>query len=178
MNDEVTNHFVHRSAAQRYAAARPYFHPMIIEKIAAFIGTSRVIAALDVACGTGQSARALAAQWSSDRARGYLAWDGDNACGIAAGFLDADAPSRAHLISMWVAPTHRKRGVGRMLIEAIADWARGCRAVELYLDVTSNNGAARAFYERLGFIATGKTKPYPNDPTLMEDEMMRPIERG
>lgn len=57
----VTNLFVHRSAAQRYAAARPYFHPLVVSRIAGFTATSRVDRALDIACGTGQSARALAA---------------------------------------------------------------------------------------------------------------------
>jgi len=56
----VTNHFVHRSAAQRYAVARPYFHPLVGRKIASFTATPRFRRALDIACGTGQSARALA----------------------------------------------------------------------------------------------------------------------
>jgi SAM-dependent methyltransferase len=60
MSDEVTNLFVHRSAARRYAAARPYFHPLVAEKIPSFTAMPRFSRALDVACGTGQSARALA----------------------------------------------------------------------------------------------------------------------
>lgn len=58
--DNVTNLFVHRSAARRYAAARPYFHPLIARMIVNFTDISRFSHALDVACGTGQSARALA----------------------------------------------------------------------------------------------------------------------
>lgn len=60
MTDGVTNLFVHRSAAQRYAAARPYFHPLVAARISAFTVTPRFGRALDVACGTGQSARAIA----------------------------------------------------------------------------------------------------------------------
>ena len=59
MPDGVTNLFIHRSAAERYAAARPYFHPLVVEKISRFTGVERFGRALDVACGTGQSARAL-----------------------------------------------------------------------------------------------------------------------
>jgi SAM-dependent methyltransferase len=55
----MTNLFTHRSAAKRYAAARPYFHPLVVGAIAKFTGCSRFPRALDVACGTGQSARAL-----------------------------------------------------------------------------------------------------------------------
>src|SRR5581483_8760750 len=58
--DPLPNLFLHRSAAQRYASARPYFHPLVTERILAFAGLAHFTAALDVACGTGQSARALA----------------------------------------------------------------------------------------------------------------------
>jgi ubiquinone/menaquinone biosynthesis C-methylase UbiE len=53
--------FVHSSAAKRYAAARPYFHPVVRERIAEYLGEdSKLDRALDVACGTGQSTRILA----------------------------------------------------------------------------------------------------------------------
>lgn len=58
--DPIPNLFTHPSAAKRYAASRPYFHPLVVERIAAFTGVNHFAAALDVACGTGQSARALA----------------------------------------------------------------------------------------------------------------------
>ncbi|MCB9132249.1 MAG: class I SAM-dependent methyltransferase [Anaerolineales bacterium] len=58
--DNVTNLFVHSSAAKRYASARPFFHPLIAARIAAFTGVPLFARALDVACGTGQSSRALA----------------------------------------------------------------------------------------------------------------------
>lgn len=58
-NDGVANLFVHRSAAQRYAGARPYFHPLVMKRITQVTERSRFGRALDVACGTGQSSRAL-----------------------------------------------------------------------------------------------------------------------
>jgi SAM-dependent methyltransferase len=57
--DSVTNLFVHRSAAQRYATARPYFHPLIAQRIISFTGVARFSHALDIARGTGQSSQAL-----------------------------------------------------------------------------------------------------------------------
>jgi ubiquinone/menaquinone biosynthesis C-methylase UbiE len=59
MSDGVANFFVHRSAAQRYARARPYFHPLVMQRIVAFTRQSRFGRALDVACGTGLSSQAL-----------------------------------------------------------------------------------------------------------------------
>lgn len=54
------NYFTHQSAAERYAHGRPYFHPLVIDRIRNFLRLDgRVPVALDVACGTGQSALAL-----------------------------------------------------------------------------------------------------------------------
>jgi ubiquinone/menaquinone biosynthesis C-methylase UbiE len=58
----VSNFFAHASAAERYAKARPYFHPLVIERIRTHLNLEQPVPrALDVACGTGQSARALQA---------------------------------------------------------------------------------------------------------------------
>ena len=54
------NFFAHKSAAERYAQHRPYFHPLVIEKIKQYLSLETPIEyALDVACGTGQSTVAL-----------------------------------------------------------------------------------------------------------------------
>jgi SAM-dependent methyltransferase len=55
----VSNYFAYETAAQRYNKGRPYFHPLVIEKIAEIFPRGRVARALDVACGTGQSTQAL-----------------------------------------------------------------------------------------------------------------------
>jgi ubiquinone/menaquinone biosynthesis C-methylase UbiE len=62
MPETVSNFFAHASAAERYAKARPYFHPLVIERIRAHLNLEQPVPqALDVACGTGQSSRALQA---------------------------------------------------------------------------------------------------------------------
>ena len=114
------------------------------------------------------------AQWTGEASTAYLAMDAGAACGIAAGYVDPDDATCAELVSMWVAPTHRRAGVGRALVEAVRAWA-GTRGVgTLLLLVTSTNETAIAFYERLGFTMTGRTKPYPNDPSVIEYEMSKP----
>jgi ribosomal protein S18 acetylase RimI-like enzyme len=100
--------------------------------------------------------------------------DGDTACGIAGSFLDQNDPARAHLISMWTAPTHRQRGIGRLFVNNVFNWARGRQARILQLMVTSNEPAIR-FYQRPGFARTGRTEPHPNDPAVIECEMAQPI---
>jgi len=110
-----------------------------------------------------------------EKSVGFLAIDAGASCGIACSFLDQDDATQAQLISMWTAPTHRQRGIGRLLVNEIIDWARERRARTLRLMVTCNNEPAIKFYERLGFTLTGRTEPYPNDPAVIEYEMSRPV---
>jgi ribosomal protein S18 acetylase RimI-like enzyme len=114
-------------------------------------------------------------RWNGELGAGFIAMDDQTACGIAGSFLDSNDPSRADLLSMWTAPTHRRRGVGRLLVNEVLSWARGRNARALALMVTNNNESAILFYQRLGFAATGRTEPYPNDPAVFEIEMSRPI---
>ncbi|HZA55291.1 MAG TPA: GNAT family N-acetyltransferase [Candidatus Udaeobacter sp.] len=116
-----------------------------------------------------------ASRWSGEGSTGHLAINAGIPCGIACGYLDDDESTRAHLVSMWVAPAHRRLGIGCMLVNAIVDWARARSARTLELIVTSNNDAAIKFYERLGFTLTGKADPYRNDPALNDLGMIRSI---
>jgi len=115
------------------------------------------------------------AEWSASASTTYIAVDTDAACGIAGGFLERGDQGRAHLVSMWVAPSHRRLGVGAKLVDAIIHWARDQNARTLALIVTSNNDLAINFYTRLGFTFTGRTSPYRNDPALTDLEMIRTI---
>jgi GNAT superfamily N-acetyltransferase len=53
------------------------------------------------------------------------------------------------------APTHRKRGVGRLLVSEVLKWARGRNARVLLLSVVGNNEDAIRFYEHASY---GQTK--------------------
>jgi ribosomal protein S18 acetylase RimI-like enzyme len=117
-----------------------------------------------------------ATRWNGERGVGFLAFDENlTPCGMAGSFLDEQDATRAKLISMWTAPTHRQRGIGRLLVHEILNWARTRRVHTLVLMVTSVNESAIRFYDRLGFSRTGHTEPYPNDPSIVEYEMSRAI---
>jgi RimJ/RimL family protein N-acetyltransferase len=74
--------------------------------------------------------------------------------GMAGVFLEGGEP---RLWGMWVAPAARGRGVGGALTQAVVEWAR-VRALEtLRLTVMEDAPAARALYERAGFVATGRS---------------------
>ena len=119
--------------------------------------------------------RRRADEWNGERSASFLAMDAGAPCGMIGCFLDREDSSRAHLVAMWVAPAHRRAGVGRELVDAVLDWARGHGVDDVRLTVTSNNASAIGFYRRLGFAFTGGTQPYPNDPDLFEREMVRPL---
>lgn len=113
-------------------------------------------------------------RWNGERGIGFLAMDGEVGCGIAGALIEEDE-SRATLVSMWTAPTYRKDGVGRMLVDAVLAWAESRGVKTLDLLVTGVNGGAMRFYERLGFVKTGRTQAYPIDPSITEYEMARPV---
>lgn len=54
------NHFAHQTAAERYSKDRPYFHPLVMERIRTFLKLDGPVpVGIDVACGTGMSTLAL-----------------------------------------------------------------------------------------------------------------------
>jgi ribosomal protein S18 acetylase RimI-like enzyme len=75
--------------------------------------------------------------------------DGDPV-GMASG-VPAEQGEGIELISMWVSPAARGRGVGDLLIRAVESWAVERNAEALRLSVMPDNGRAIAFYERHGF---------------------------
>ncbi|MGZ8478809.1 MAG: GNAT family N-acetyltransferase [Candidatus Binatia bacterium] len=116
-----------------------------------------------------------ASQWGGVNSVAYLALDAGNAVGIAAGVRDRNNLQRADLMSMWVAPAQRRLGIGRMLVDAVAAWARAQDMLYLCLMVTSNNDHAMRFYQSLGFALTGRNEPYRNDQSLLNFEMRRSL---
>ncbi len=60
-------------------------------------------------------------------------------------------PADCLLFSMWVAPEVRRLGVGRALVQAVADWGASWGARRVVLWVTNVNDGAQRFYERIGF---------------------------
>lgn len=78
--------------------------------------------------------------------------------GVARGAEHGPRDER-ELISMWVAPSARRRHIGALLIESVADWATAEGARALVLEVVAVNAPAVAMYERAGFVSLeGETR--------------------
>ena len=91
--------------------------------------------------------------------------------GLAWGRIMESDPSVAYLFQMWVAPEARRFGVGRLLVEAVIDWARHAGARQLELEVTCGNAPAWTLYSRAGFQPVGEPKPFTERPALLEQRM-------
>jgi GNAT superfamily N-acetyltransferase len=106
----------------------------------------------------------------------YVAEDAGNWIGMAGGRRDpAQSDGTVELISMWVDPAYRGRGLGRRLVEQVAAWAWDHAARRLALWVTEGNAAAIELYTRCGFRALGDSTPRPSRPTLAERRMVRDL---
>jgi GNAT superfamily N-acetyltransferase len=71
------------------------------------------------------------------------------------------------LVSMWVDPRVRLRGVGTALVARVIAHARAQRCRELRLWVSEGNVAAERLYVRHGFVPTGLVQPIrPNTPRI------------
>ncbi|WP_299058250.1 GNAT family N-acetyltransferase [uncultured Nocardioides sp.] len=101
---------------------------------------------------------------------------------VQPGHPDDPASSGWWLISMWVAPDARGRGVTDALVEDVASWTAAQGGDALLLHVREQNGRARAAYERLGFRAveggTGKVEDPAAPPELRELLMRRDLTVG
>jgi ribosomal protein S18 acetylase RimI-like enzyme len=97
--------------------------------------------------------------WLSEAAAGdqktlLVAEEAGSWLGVVGAFARVD-PLEVQLISMWVDPSARGRGIAQDLIRAVAGWARERRSTRVVLFVQESNEPARQLYERAGFSLTG-----------------------
>lgn len=102
-------------------------------------------------------------EWVAEAAAGeektlFVAEDGDAWLGVVGAFVRINS-REVQLISMWVAPEARGRGVARDLIRAVASWTLGRGSARVVLFVQEANSPARELYERAGFRLTGDREP-------------------
>jgi len=74
--------------------------------------------------------------------------------------LSRVASDEAEILTLAVAPAHRHRGIARCLLSAHLQGLAAAGAACLFLEVDTENAAARALYAGLGFALVGERKAY------------------
>lgn len=110
---------------------------------------------------------AFAEAWAPDQLAQLLAGpgvfaligldDADEPIGYALGRVAAD---EAELLSIALLPGQRRQGHGRLLLDALVDRCIAAGAATLFLEVATDNAAARALYRGAGFNEAGLRKGY------------------
>lgn len=95
----------------------------------------------------------------------WIAFVDDHPSGIVRLWVEGEV---WEIISMWVAPRARGRGVGKGLMRAAMDECRK-HTQTAYLSVIETNEAAMDLYTSLGFVPTGPGEP--NEHGLVEVRM-------
>ena len=91
--------------------------------------------------------------------------------GFALGYVDPT--DVAHVVTLYVHPSARRRGLGKRLLEGLLEALAEVGAKHAVLEVDVRNSGAIAFYRRLGFRKTSRIPSYYGSG-LDAFEMVRP----
>lgn len=75
-------------------------------------------------------------------------------------FVAMRGVDEVHLLNITVAPAFQHQGWARVMLDALALWARGQQAQWLWLEVRVGNARARQIYEAHGYRCVGERKRY------------------
>jgi len=107
------------------------------------------------------------AKWRALAVTGrWFGADDEGLVGVAVGVDGwSGEPTKRELVGMWVAPSHRRRGIARQLLDQVKAWAASEGATTLSLGVREGNDRALTAYLGMGMHSTGKTMPETGQPT-------------
>lgn len=78
-----------------------------------------------------------------------------------------------HLLNLTTAPAYQRQGWARVMLDALALWARSVNAQWLWLEVRVSNAPAIAAYAAFGFRRVGQRKNYyPGQHGQREDAIV------
>jgi ribosomal-protein-alanine N-acetyltransferase len=88
-------------------------------------------------------------------------------------FVAMKGVDEVHLLNITVAPEFQRQGWARVLLDALAIWARGQGAQWLWLEVRVSNQRAMKIYEAHGYRRVGQRKGYyPDSNGQREDALV------
>ncbi len=129
----------------------PWHRPMVVDDLPAVLALEA--AAYSFPWSHGNFLDSLSA--------GYLAWvRHDDQQQLLAYCVAQPGFDETHLLNLTVAPSAQRRGHGRALLLALADWARVRGDGTLWLEVRQSNAAGLALYASTGFVQVGLRRAY------------------
>jgi len=93
--------------------------------------------------------------------------------GYIVGRMGAD---ELHINNVAVRDSHRRRGIGRALLNRILEAGKRLGVPYAFLELRAGNTAALALYEECGFRLTSRRSKYYSEP--VEDALVMTIELG
>ena len=132
------------------AAVEVQFEPMVAGQLDAVVAVEQ---------------RAYAHPWNRTHFRDALR-SGNQAQLLVAGdvllgyFVAMPGVDEVHLLNITVAPEYRGQGWSRVMLDALALWARGQSAQWVWLEVRVGNLRAMQVYEAHGYKRVGQRKDY------------------
>ena len=105
---------------------------------------------------------------------GHEAWVLRDGNGVLLGyFLIMLIMDEAHLLNISVRGDLHGRGIGRLLLDKVAQMARDKGLASILLEVRPSNARAIMLYERFGFVQIGRRKGYyPAADNAREDAVV------
>ena len=104
---------------------------------------------------------------------GYCCWVFQEQGKICCYYVMSVGAGEAHLLNLCVQPTRQGEGLGRMMLEHMAEVAMAHRAETLLLEVRPSNRAAIGLYRSSGFNEVGMRRGYyPADNDEREDAVI------
>jgi len=115
------------------------------------------------------------AQWSDwdyeGVARGeMMGWVAEDEGGVAGFLVARQLVGEAEILNFAVRGDSRRQGTGTALLAQALEWSKSYGAERVILEVRASNLAALRFYERHGFVVTGKRPRYYAVP--IEDALL------
>lgn len=109
---------------------------------------------------------------------------GESTSGALVGFIIAEVRRKGderlgHIVTIDVATSMRRKGLGRALMFAVEKRLKEAGIDRVRLEVAADNAAAQAFYEREGYARIGRIEGYyldRLDAIVMEKRLLSPEE--
>jgi ribosomal protein S18 acetylase RimI-like enzyme len=119
-------------------------------------------------------------RWRREFHRGR--WTIGAAAGRAVGLLGETtggvAADERYLEYLWIAPGHRRSGLGRTLLTTVLGQLRAVGVRTVYLWVLDGNERASSLYRRVGFASTGLRQPLAGRLGISEERYSLDLGRG